>query len=371
MTKEPLIVGIDPGITTAYAVLDTKGNLIKLKSSKRLTLSILIDELLQVEGKIIAVGSDVRHPPHYITKFCSAFNARVLNPREDMKVGFKERVTSNFKTNDDHQRDALAAAVFAYNELRPLMQKVELSLKERGKEHLVNEVKELVVNGLSITDSLEKIERRDSVPRIKKRIRQKVKKSKRVFEENMLLRERNDFLSKEIDFLKRRMQKLERDRSTNIESRIKELIDFKDRKIASLKRSIEEYQRSMSFLKADASKLRSVILNTEGKKVLRRFKSLSKEIAGNLKANEVIYVDDPGSIGLGILDVLKNGGIKVVSRSKPSKDLDRTGLFIDASDTELEILDECAIISNEELEKKRNQTGVLYKIISEYKESRS
>ena len=58
MTKEPLIVGIDPGITTAYAVLDTKGSLIKLKSSKKLNLSTVINEILQIDGKIIAVGSD-------------------------------------------------------------------------------------------------------------------------------------------------------------------------------------------------------------------------------------------------------------------------------------------------------------------------
>ena len=371
MTKEPLIVGIDPGITTAYAVLDTKGSLIKLKSSKKLNLSTVINEILQIDGKIIAVGSDVKYPPHYITKFCSAFNAKLILPKEDMKVGFKERITSDFKTNDDHQRDALAAAVFAFNELKPLMQKVELSLKEKGEEHLVNEVKGLVVSGLSITDSLEKLQKKDSVPQVKKRIRQKVKRSKLIFEENLILKEKNHSMSEEIAFLRSKLYHVERARNTDIESRIREVIDFKDRKIASLKRSFEDNQKLVSLLKSDISRLKSILLNLDGKHILRRYKILSKDIINSMKEKEMLYIDDPISISQAILDHLKDTGVRIVSKNKPSKDLDQAGLFIDVSDVEIEMLGDFVIIPKEGLERKRNENEILYKIISEYKESRS
>lgn len=371
MTKEPLIVGIDPGITTAYAVLDTKGNLIRLKSSKKLNLSAVINEILQIDGKILAVGSDVKYPPHYITKFCSAFNTKLILPKEDMKVGFKERITSDFKTNDDHQRDALAAAVFAFNELRPLMRKVELNLKEKGKEHLVNEVKELVVSGLSITDSLEKLEKKDSAPQVKKRIRQKVKRSRLIFEENFILKEKNRSMSEEIAFLRSRLHHLEKARNTDIESRIREIIDFKDRKIASLKRSFEDNQKLVSLLKSDMSRLKNILLNLDGKHVLRRCKSLSKDLIYSLKEKEMIYIDDPISISQSVLDHLKDNGVMIVSKNKPSKDLDQAGVFIDVSDVEIEMLGDCVIIPKQCLEKKRNENEILDKIISEYKESRS
>ena len=45
--KRLLIVGIDPGITTAYAVLDIEGSLIHLKSSKQLDLNHLISEIIK------------------------------------------------------------------------------------------------------------------------------------------------------------------------------------------------------------------------------------------------------------------------------------------------------------------------------------
>ena len=34
-----IVVGIDPGTTTAYAILDLEGNIVVLKSSKNLGLS--------------------------------------------------------------------------------------------------------------------------------------------------------------------------------------------------------------------------------------------------------------------------------------------------------------------------------------------
>ena len=42
--KPLLIVGIDPGITAGYAVLDINGKIIKVRSSKQLDLNSLISE---------------------------------------------------------------------------------------------------------------------------------------------------------------------------------------------------------------------------------------------------------------------------------------------------------------------------------------
>ncbi|MEK6860977.1 MAG: DUF460 domain-containing protein, partial [Nanoarchaeota archaeon] len=94
--SELLIVGLDPGITTGYAVLNIKGELIRLKSSKKLTISSIIDEIIN-DGKVVMVGTDVKYVPKYIEKFASKFNAKIIHPDYDMKVGFKTRLTENFK----------------------------------------------------------------------------------------------------------------------------------------------------------------------------------------------------------------------------------------------------------------------------------
>ena len=46
--KPLLIVGIDPGVTVGYALLDINGNVIKLYSSKELDLDKLISKIIEI-----------------------------------------------------------------------------------------------------------------------------------------------------------------------------------------------------------------------------------------------------------------------------------------------------------------------------------
>ena len=52
LQQDLIIVGIDPGATTGYAVLGIEGNLIHLYSSKQLDLNLLISETIS-HGKVI------------------------------------------------------------------------------------------------------------------------------------------------------------------------------------------------------------------------------------------------------------------------------------------------------------------------------
>ena len=69
MQEKPLlVVGIDPGTTIGYAVLDLDGNLIKIDSSKHITLSSLISGITAI-GKVILVGTDKKAVPGFVKKF--------------------------------------------------------------------------------------------------------------------------------------------------------------------------------------------------------------------------------------------------------------------------------------------------------------
>ena len=80
MQDQLLIVGIDPGITAAYAALNTKGELIKLKSEKHLNLNMIVHELTQA-GKIIAVGTDGKYSPKFVEIFCSRLGSKLISPK--------------------------------------------------------------------------------------------------------------------------------------------------------------------------------------------------------------------------------------------------------------------------------------------------
>src|SRR3989344_4814186 len=100
MQDQLLIIGIDPGITAAYAALNTKGELVKLKSEKNLSLNAIVNELTQA-GRIIAVGTDVKYSPKFVEKFCSRLSAKLISPKEDMKIGYKKRLAENFRHHND------------------------------------------------------------------------------------------------------------------------------------------------------------------------------------------------------------------------------------------------------------------------------
>lgn len=111
--KSPyLIVGIDPGTTTAVAALDLDGNLLLLQSSRQTSMSGVIEALYRV-GKPLIIASDVHEMPFSVEKIRRAFNAVAHTPRQDMSVEAKQTLTSGFSCQNDHERDALSAALEA------------------------------------------------------------------------------------------------------------------------------------------------------------------------------------------------------------------------------------------------------------------
>lgn len=59
-----LIVGIDPGTTTAFAALDLDGNLLHLQSSRQMNMGDVIEALYKV-GKPLIIASDVQDMPFF------------------------------------------------------------------------------------------------------------------------------------------------------------------------------------------------------------------------------------------------------------------------------------------------------------------
>ena len=63
-----IIIGIDPGTTLGYAILDLEKKLLKLASSKQLNLSLLISKTIN-QGKPVIACSDVTPAPKFVEKF--------------------------------------------------------------------------------------------------------------------------------------------------------------------------------------------------------------------------------------------------------------------------------------------------------------
>lgn len=142
-----LIAGIDPGTTTGIAILDFNGELLSLFSSKDLSLDKVIKHLTEF-GKVSLIAVDVKPAPGFVPKLATQLGSEVFVPKEPLHVNEKIMLTREYKTENSHQRDALAAALASFNKFKNKLAKIDsLSLGD--------EVKDLVLHGISISDAVD------------------------------------------------------------------------------------------------------------------------------------------------------------------------------------------------------------------------
>ncbi|MFA4825084.1 MAG: DUF460 domain-containing protein [Methanoregula sp.] len=141
-----LIVGIDPGTTTAFAALDLDGNLLHLQSSRQMNMGDVIESLYKV-GKPLIIASDVQDMPFSVEKIRRAFSAIAYTPKQDVSVETKLELTAPFSYGNDHERDALSAALDAYRQYRHKFQNL---IKRIPPGHDLDEVRARVIRGQSL-----------------------------------------------------------------------------------------------------------------------------------------------------------------------------------------------------------------------------
>ncbi|MDO9325772.1 MAG: DUF460 domain-containing protein, partial [Methanoregula sp.] len=141
-----LIVGIDPGTTTAFAALDLDGNLLHLQSSRQMNMGDVIEALYKV-GKPLIIASDVQDMPFSVEKIRRAFSAVAYTPKQDVSIETKLELAAPFPYGNDHERDALSAALDAYRQYRHKFQNL---LKRIPPGHDLDEVRARVIRGQSL-----------------------------------------------------------------------------------------------------------------------------------------------------------------------------------------------------------------------------
>jgi len=160
-----LIIGIDPGTTTAYAILSIDGRVISVKSSKQLKLDTIVRETHQ-NGIPLIVGTDRRKCPGMVSKFAAKTGAAKAVPDYDISGIEKNLMTKGIETENAHQKDALASALVAYRQYKPLLKRVDKTLAKEGKSELSEEVKRIVITKkISIKKAVNIIEK--SLPLIR------------------------------------------------------------------------------------------------------------------------------------------------------------------------------------------------------------
>lgn len=152
-SKLYLIVGVDPGTTKGLAALDFRGEVVGLCSGKDMGLDEVVRYLIGL-GTVSIIATDVNPAPDFVLKVASKLGSQVFVPVESIRVLEKMEATRDYRIDDAHQRDALAAALNAYAFYRNKFMKIDsLGLSREDAD----EVKHLVVSGKSISEAQKEV----------------------------------------------------------------------------------------------------------------------------------------------------------------------------------------------------------------------
>jgi len=157
-----LIAGVDPGTNKAYALMDLSGKLVSSKAFKNESSSVIL-RAIQHKGNVIAISSDVTPVPAAVKRLAAQLGCDTLEPRINHTYLDKIHVVDKWLKEQDkyiplenrHEKDALAAALYGYKRLKPLIKRIEDHLKATDKTHMLQDIQEKVFVGKrSITNAL-------------------------------------------------------------------------------------------------------------------------------------------------------------------------------------------------------------------------
>lgn len=134
MAKKPLIVGIDPGNTSAIAALNLDGELELLESQREFGREEIIQRLVDT-GYPLVITSDRSEMPSTVDKIASSLGTERFIPENDLSRQRKKELGDG---ENSHEKDAYASALHAFKQLRKRIRKIN-QMSERD-EHSREEI---------------------------------------------------------------------------------------------------------------------------------------------------------------------------------------------------------------------------------------
>ena len=408
--RDHVIVGIDPGTTTAVAIVSLEGEVLDVWSS-RLSDTAEVIEWIVERGRPVIVAADVTPVPETVEKFRRSFDAAGWTPARDLPIDEKQHRTREFPYEDDHQRDALAAALSAYdaheNQFERITRKlppgidrgeviarvvageesVEAVLRdlegeeEPDEEESVHQPRELTPEEKRIRDLERQVERLQShVSTLEGRLEERDERIEDLEAELAVTRreERRKVLKeREVTRLERKTDRLERERDGAREA------------VADLERKVE---RMKALWKLDHSNFSDVSAKKEGLvpvKVVEKFtKGAIREAneSYGIAPGDVVYLRDASGAGKSTAELLAGFEPRVVLKDGGLSEIADRILFDHdvpvgpADDVAMQEVDELAVAREDDVEgvidgwherarerKKRRKTAMVDRLISEHR----
>ena len=161
------------------------------------------------------IACDVTPAPDLVLKLASSFNSKIFLPERDLSEDEKRSITKGMKFENEHERDAAAAAIKAFNFFENKLRQIEKMLLERKSTAHVDEIKHLILNNVSLQHALLMVEKGELKVENKKRkfgeddFKRKDEEIRRLLNSNYELKKSLEKLKNEKKLLEMKIEKLE------------------------------------------------------------------------------------------------------------------------------------------------------------------
>ncbi|WP_424358592.1 DUF460 domain-containing protein [Methanocella sp. MCL-LM] len=375
-SREHLIVGVDPGTTIGVAVLNLKGELRGLISSRVMSIPDVV-EYIREFGKPVIVATDVVPPPDTVEKIKRSFKATLFAPDERISVDEKVRLGRPYGYNNDHERDALSAAVKAFNTYKNKFAQID----RKAPSHLANDVKAMAIGGTAIEAAIGQLTPKQSPkPRASApapepaegeagerlaELREQLRKKDEQIEN---LRSYVSELKRESRDTRQRLEARERKLNSLQQQGLDDLrkskeITIRDKEIDRLKKEVYDERKRNAELRSNIDRLKQIrVLEFRGdKSPVKIIENLSKDAILacdkklGLKPGDIVFVRDAGG-GPQAASMLIEKGVRVVIRGTfmshlaEEKFLEAKMPVVSKEDVGLKLVDDFAILDSHKLD---------------------
>ncbi|MDJ1432654.1 DUF460 domain-containing protein [Halostagnicola sp. A-GB9-2] len=378
--RDYVVVGIDPGTTTAVAIASLEGEILDVWSSRTSDTADVIEWIVE-RGRPVIVAADVTPIPETVEKFRRSFDAAGWTPNSDPPIDEKQHRTREHSYDNDHQRDAMAAALYAVDDHKDQFERIADKLPpgiDRGEvtARVVagEESVEAVLRELTDEDETEE-ETTEHEPREltteEKRIKSLERQVERLQSHVGTLEDRIETKDDRIEDLEAQItvarteeqRKVRKDREvTRLERKAERLEDERDEARETVDELEDKVERMKALWKLDHSNFSDVSAKKEGLvpvKVIEQFtKGAIREADDQygLAAGDVVYVRDASGAGKSTAELLASFEPRVILKDGGlSEAADRILFDADlpvgpAGDVAMQEVDELAVAREEDIE---------------------
>ena len=382
------IIGLDPGTTSAYAILGLDGKIIHSYAAKELPLSEIISQTIKVCQPVI-VATDKAKVPSLVEDFARKMGTVIVSPEEDLKKEMKRELLlpHGYGYNGSHEHDCFAAAYLAYRQHYSKLQKIEQFIAKHNLHDQRHQFSKIALkedfNFALIRDVLTR-------PEIEHTIINEVVQENKITKRNFFsLYERWSKLNLETALLKKKIQhQQERSRalqkvnlrlqqqSFHVEKRIAALFKFKEERIKHFAASLQRGNQDLQRLQQQVQSLYSFISQTTTCQLLKKLPSLTLPVFRDrhqllqIKPGDVLLVADTAHYSQRVLDELDSLGVIILSGqniSSPVKERFQTAVLSGSFQAENAYF---ALVQKGAVKKLLEQQDLLGKVVNEYQEAR-